>query len=584
VRGGGISGRVIDSSSGAGVYQVLVEAVNTVSHATAGTGTSDYSGNYLITGLASGSYALFYDGRYAGLSYGDCWFVKAGNSDVSAGVRALASAPRALSVVFSASVPDAVTWQAPAVVAPEVPSVPTGPVPVSVTLTEPSRNPVPVLLPLPGVSAALPSNPVGSISYPIPVVVPVPLSLSVYSAASAYPVPGAALVAVAAPAITTGVDFAINQLGAISGRVSDSASGAPLDWISATVFDSLTGAAVGTTLSNSDGRYTLSGLPSGSYRVRFSDTSYANGGHLSTWYGSSDASTVTAEVSVLAPGTSSGIDAVLAKGGGISGTVTANSCPGPQSVNVRAFDASSGVLAGQIWLSTDYGDAFSIGGLPAGSYRLAIIPSSAGYLRQWYPNQTDLSSAQLLSVSAGVNTGGIKVTLVAGGGSISGKVAGDTGCSIASGAVKLYDWYSGGLVAETTTRPSSYQFLGLPDASYKVLFTVKGIDHWYRAAGETAQATAVVVSGASGLTGIDLTAACLPDGAVLGAGGQPVLLDAYRALRVAVGLEPVTAEVLAHYDLAPQLDGVSVPDGAITVADALLILLKVVSGPDLSPL
>ena len=187
-------------------------------------------------------------------------------------------------------------------------------------------------------------------------------------------------------------------------------------------------------------------------------------------------------------------------------------------------------------------------------------------------------------MTAGVSSDGIQVTLAAGGGSISGKVVGDTGCSIASGPVKLYGWYSGGVVAETTTRPDSYRFQGLPDGSYKVLFTVKGVDYWYRAAGETAQASPVVVSGASAPTGIDLTAVCQPDGAAPGGSGQAVLLDAYRALRVAVGLDPVTAEVLAHYDLAPQVDGVSVPDGAITVADALLILLKVVSGPALAPL
>jgi len=568
VRGGGISGRVIDSSSGSGVYEVLVEAVNTVSHASAGSGTSDYNGNYLITGLPSGSYALYYDGRYAGLSYGNGWFVEGASSDDSAAVRAFASAPRALSVASTASVPDAVSWQTPAVVRSDLPPVSAVPVPVTGIAPEPISNPIPIFLPLPGVR----------VSYPVPVmIISDPLSPS-GTISSAYPVPEAAPVSVAAPAITSGVDFAINQLGAISGRVSDSASGSPLNWVFVTVYDSLTGAAVGGTFSNSDGSYTLGGLPSGSYRVRFFDTSYANGGHLSSWYGSSDATTVTAEVSVLAPATSSGIDARLAKGGEISGTVTVNSCPGPQGVYLRAYDASSGVLAGQIWLDTDNGDAFNIGGLPAGSYRLAVTPAGAGFIRQWYPNQTDASSAQLLAVSAGTNTGGIKVVLAAGGGSISGKVAGDTGCSIASGPVKLFDWYSGGLVAETATRAQSYQFLGLPDASYKVLFTIKGIDHWYRVAGETAQASPVVVSGASGLTGIDLAMVCLPDGAVQGVGGQPVLLDAYHALRVAVELDPVTAEVLAHYDVAPQVDGVSVPDGAITVADALLILLKVVGG------
>jgi hypothetical protein len=553
VRGGGISGQVTDSVSGTGVYEVLVEAVNTVTQVLAGTGTSDYNGNYSITGLPSGSYALYYDGSYAGFSYGNGWFVEAGGSDSSTAFRASASAARAASLSFTASAPEAVPVPAPALF----------------VVALPAFSGVSVSYPVPAAVAADPSLPATSATS-------VPAAPAVVSA---YPVSGAALVSVAAPAVTSGVDFVINPLGSISGRVSDRVSGTPLAWISVTAYDSLTGAAVQSAVSNSDGSYTLTGLPSGSYRVRFSDGNYARGGYLTGWYGSSDASTVNAEVSVVAPLASSGVNAGLAKGGEISGTVSVDVCPGPPGVSLRAYDAISGALAGQTRINTNYGEAFSIEGLPTGSYRLAIVPGAAGFVRQWYPKQTDASSAQLLAVSAGASTSGIKVTLAAGGGSISGKVSGDTGCSVANGPVRLYDWYSGGLVADTTTRANSYQFLGLPDASYKVLFTVQRIDHWYRAAGDTAQATPVVVSGASGATGIDLATVCLPDGAVQGSAGQPVLLDAYLALRIAVGLDPVTSQVLAHYDLAPLVDGISVPDGAITVADVLLILLKVVGGP-----
>ena len=349
VRGGGISGRVVDSGSGAGVSNVLVEAVGTLSGASTGSSTSDANGNYLITGLPSGSYALFYDGRYVGLSYGAGWFVEAGNSDSSTGVRV--SAAKALSVIYGVSAPDAAASQVPTVIAPASQPVPVDPVvTIPVTLPVPVLNPLPVFLPLPGVSAPLPTNPLLSVSFPLPVIIPLPSAVvypvaPAYPALSAHPVPEAATVSVAAPAVTSGVNFAINQLGAISGRVSDGISGAPLNWVTVAAYDSITGAAVGSTLNESDGSYTLGGLPSGSYRVRFSDSRYLNGGYLSRWYGSSDASTVTAEVAVLAPAVSSGIDAGLAKGGGISGTVTVNSCPGPQMVNVRAFDAGSGVLA-----------------------------------------------------------------------------------------------------------------------------------------------------------------------------------------------------------------------------------------------
>jgi hypothetical protein len=106
---------------------------------------------------------------------------------------------------------------------------------------------------------------------------------------------------------------------------------------------------------------------------------------------------------------------------------------------------------------------------------------------------------------------------------------------------------------------------------------VNRLDRWYRAAGESALSSPVVVSGGAAVAGIDLTVASGPDGDLDASGGQPGLLDAIKALRVAVGLEAVTPEILAHGDLAPMVDGVSMPDGRIDLADALLVLRKAIS-------
>jgi hypothetical protein len=48
--------------------------------------------------------------------------------------------------------------------------------------------------------------------------------------------------------------------------------------------------------------------------------------------------------------------------------------------------------------------------------------------------------------------------------------------------------------------------------------------------------------------------------------------DALRALEIANGLVPSTADDLALYDLAPRVNGVSQEDGAISLEDALVIL------------
>lgn len=52
--------------------------------------------------------------------------------------------------------------------------------------------------------------------------------------------------------------------------------------------------------------------------------------------------------------------------------------------------------------------------------------------------------------------------------------------------------------------------------------------------------------------------------------------DAAIALRVALGLQPASPEVLAHADVAPLVQGVPQPDGNIDAGDVLVILRKIV--------
>ncbi len=532
VRGGGISGRVTDSATGEGVEGVLVEAWDSLAGGGANS-TSDYQGNYVITGLPSGSYAITYDARYAGGNYGGGG--NTGGVIVSTGTSGFTSTT-STSSSYSVSATTSSSVSAKSVAAPVIAS---SGATVQSTMT---------LCTAPAIGSTVPS----SVVDPVTVVV---------------------------PEMTTGIDFSIARLGGIAGRVTDSAGDQALGSISVTAYDSITGAWAGSGATSYDGAYTIGGLPSGSYRLQFSSWQSAEGGYVSSWYGSGTASTVTAEVTVTAPETTSHIDARLARGGAIAGDISVSVCPGPRQLTVNAYDATNGRFAGHAVVDTNNVGRYTIDGLPAGSYKLAIDPGEAGFVRQWYPNKTEAASAEPVTVSPGLITGGNDVTLAAGGGIIFGKVTGSSGCTYPHAFVKLYDWYSGELVAETVVGyDGSYRLAGLPDGTYKLLFSVDRVDRWYRTTGETSQASSVVMSGAAAVTGIDLTVASGPDGD-LDASGGPGLLDAIKALRIAVGLETATPEMLAHVDLAPVVDGVSVPDGKIDLADALLILQRVVSAP-----
>jgi hypothetical protein len=69
-----------------------------------------------------------------------------------------------------------------------------------------------------------------------------------------------------------------------------------------------------------------------------------------------------------------------------------------------------------------------------------------------------------------------------------------------------------------------------------------------------------------------------PDGCFNGT-ATPAIADALKALRIAVELDPPTTEDIMHGDVFPVDINVAIGDGFITVADALLILKKVVGLP-----
>ena len=516
-RGGGISGRVTDSTTGAGVPSVAVLAYNSDSGAWLHGSTSDNDGNYAIAGLPNGNYSLYFDGR-DGNGYGHGWY------------QGQTTSKTATSVIVTVS--DPVTVSSPAV--------------PSTTPAMPASHPIPV---------------------PGPMVFP----------ASASPV------SVAAPAVTTGINMGLARMGAISGRVASRAGNEPLNGISIVVYDSVTGTAAGSAITGSDGTYTVTGLPSGIYRVRFLNQMYRNGMYLGAWYGSGNYLPTPAEVAVNAPETTAGIDAALDAGGVITGSISVAVCPGPRQVRVKAYDAVSGVLAGQAYIDTNYTDRFTIGALPPGSYKLAVIVDGAGFMGQWYRNKTDITTAEPVTVTAGATTSGIDVMIAAGGGSISGRVTNSAGDPTFYVPVKLFDWYSGGLVAESVTvgPDGSYKLAGLADGTYKLQIATYGgyPDRWYGSGSETAQASPIVVSGGGAVTGIDMAEPVMINGDLDGSGGPADLVDAIKALRIAVGLDVTTPAALARGDVAPVVNGVSVPDGKIDILDAIVILHRAIGLP-----
>lgn len=549
IPGGGISGSVTCPLSGdifgtnwEEIYGLTVTATDAATGAQVGSTSTDEYGNYTISPLPSGSYRI--------------WYQPGGNLTVMAppssggAIDSIGSAAststRSLHPATQLGSASSVTGDAPQAFI--IPTTPVADPPISL-------------------AAAHTRYAISAVRAAAGTVTTAPLVLP------ALPDP----VAVTAPSVTYGVDFTIDSIGEITGTVTDRASGDPIPRVQVNAWESSSGAAGGAAFTDSYGSYTLGGLPPGNYRLSFTATDPTSGGYLTGWYQSSASSVPQTEVAVKASEITADIDVQLERGGGIAGTVSASVCPGPRAVRISVYDATGLVELGSTFAAPDRQEDFSLGSLPPGSYKLAMIPVGTGFLRQWYPNQRDAASAQLVTVTAGSVTGGIAFSLAAGGGSISGSIAGEAGCSLQAGDVRLYDWYSEELVAVTSIGTGRYSFTGVPDGTYKLLYQINGQPRWYRGPGELAYATPIQVSGSNAVTAIDHTESC-NSGSNQGSAGL-TLLDAVKALRIAVGLDAATPEVLAKYDVAPVVNGVSSPNGTIDLADALILLQRALHAP-----
>jgi len=149
---------------------------------------------------------------------------------------------------------------------------------------------------------------------------------------------------------TPGIDATLALVGSISGTVTDAATGEPLSDICVSIEPremapcsctmicpgDIAGAfAFGTTGPN--GTYTAAaGLPRGDYIVTFDDCSAR--GYLSEIYNDKQDRAVADPVAVMSGADTPGIDAALALGGSISGTVTDAATGAPvQEICIEIF-------------------------------------------------------------------------------------------------------------------------------------------------------------------------------------------------------------------------------------------------------
>lgn len=324
------------------------------------------------------------------------------------------------------------------------------------------------------------------------------------------------LVTVTDGGLTPLINAILEVGGEITGTVTAEDTGLPLENISVYAY-TLDGAYVTSDYTDASGKYSIQQLRPGSYNLQFiqygSDASY-----VSQWYNNQPDQDSADPVAVTPPDVTPDIDAVLQKGGGITGAVTAEVGGVPlQNVNVNLLN-----LAGDYLTSTsvDAGGLYTFTMLASGVYYLQFNPYGASeqYLGEYYDDQPDLLSANPVTVTAPALVSGIDASLALGA-VITGQVTGsDTSLGLPDVSVNVYDCYGFYAGSAMTDAAGYYTTTGLIPGGYRVAFYPSSwgdsrgyLREYYNDKSNLDDANLVTVANGETKTGIDT---------VLARGGQ----------------------------------------------------------------
>lgn len=297
---------------------------------------------------------------------------------------------------------------------------------------------------------------------------------------------GATPVSVPATGLRSGVNFALDLAGAVSGRVTDAASaGVARAYVDVYLLD---GTRVRSALTDSLGAYVVDGLPAGTYAVR-TDTL---GALRDEWHDGTVAfDSVSPGVAgiqglqVTAGGLVQGIDFQLVQGASLEGVVTDSAGTLLPNVYVDLYGLSGQALE---FARTDDLGHFRLGGLPAGSYYLGT-DTLRSYIDCWYdqvvmltPGAPQEDGATPIQLGESEVRTGLDFILNQGA-TISGTVSGPGGIPVADVFVDIY--VDGAFFDYTiTAADGSYSLSALPDQTYYVKVDSLGayLDVWYPSA------------------------------------------------------------------------------------------------------
>jgi hypothetical protein len=282
-------------------------------------------------------------------------------------------------------------------------------------------------------------------------------------------------IAVSGGGTTSGIDFALDPGGAITGTVTDAVTGAPLAGVSIDVWDAATGSSVTSGFTDPAGVYvTFGGLQTGSFvATTFNDASYLNELYDDIpcpFFFSCDRTTGT-PIAVTVGTTTAGIDFALAKGGAVAGTVTVAGSGAPVDSFVDLFD-SVGNFATSAFSGGAAGAWVSSAGLPTGNYHAVTFAFGDLLINELYddlpcPFGCVVTAGTPIPVTVGATTGSVDFALTVGGGLAGTATAEATGGPVTNLEVGLHDGLGVRVASFFTQFDGGYAtFSGVPPGTY----------------------------------------------------------------------------------------------------------------------
>lgn len=251
-----------------------------------------------------------------------------------------------------------------------------------------------------------------------------------------------AIVSIAAGQTTSGIDAQLTDGAAISGQVTDPSSN-PIYNANVYDFDSR-GWTMGYARTDVSGNYTIGHIPVGDGigKVRFRRGSYAT-----EWWNNKPSFGTGDSVALQARQTATGINAQMESSsslGSISGRVTDSLDNGIPGISVKAFDTVQNILQVSS-ATTDSGGYYTVYSLPAMNATLLFDAGRVGtYSSEYYSDQINFTTADIVSVMAGQNTSGINAQLTAKSITIREPDGGEKWCA---GSLRKLVWDNTGSIA-----------------------------------------------------------------------------------------------------------------------------------------